>query len=160
MGGKGGGDSTPGWYPVWQAAQAKQQQDAALAANQAAADKAASDKAAADQAAANKAAADQAASDKAASDKAASDQAAADAAAAADKAAHTPLGPAVSSGGAITNQPTAAGNPAPGNTGGTAPPSSGDVLGGAVMTPPNYWVGGLGQATSTGRTRGNITTSQ
>jgi hypothetical protein len=70
-----------------------------------------------------------------------------------------PSGPAASAGGPIP-QPTAAGNPTPGNTGGTQGPSSGDVLGGSVMAPPNYWVGGLGQSTSTGRTRGNITTSQ
>jgi membrane protein involved in colicin uptake len=136
MGGKGGGgNDEPGWMPTWRAeqekiAKAKADQDAIDAANKAAADKAAKEQAAADKAAA--AAADKAAkdADKAASDKAASDKAAAD-----KLALETPLGPSIQAGGAIT-QPTAAGNPTLGGAG------AGDALGGAVLDPPKYWVGG------------------
>ena len=62
----------------------------------------------------------------------------------------TPMGPAIGAGGAIT-QPTAGGNNTSAN--------SGDVLGGAVLKPPNYWVGGISTPTS-GRGSGRLTTTQ
>jgi len=148
MGGKGGGGGgEPGWAPVWRAeqekiAKAKADQDAKDTAA-----KLASDKAAKEQAAADKAAADQADADKAAADKAAADTAAADKAAADKLALETPLGPGIDPGGGI-DQPVA---------------GVGDVLGGAVLKPPKYWVGGMDQYASspqTGKGAGAIKTVQ
>jgi len=151
MGGKGGGGSSePGWMPIWRAEQEKQakakaEADAAALRQQEADKRAADDAAAAEK----KAASDQAKADKAAADKLAADTAAADAAAA-DKLAHTPLGNPIDSGGAIAT-PGAADN-APGTT-------LGDGLGGAVLRPPQYWVGGTGKGTgNTGRSTGAIKT--
>jgi membrane protein involved in colicin uptake len=153
MGGKGGGgNEEPGWMPAYRAQQAKDKEAAdKAAADKAASDKAAADQAAADQKAADKAAADQAAADKSAADKAASDQAAADKAAA-DKLAHTPLGNPIQAGGAITT-PTSAGNAA-----GTE--GLGNALGGSVLSPPSYWVGGANKTNPTGRSTGAIKTIQ
>lgn len=64
-----------------------------------------------------------------------------------------PSGPAIGPGGAVA-QPTAAGNQS------TA--SAGDTLGGAVLKPPTYWVGGLDQtetAPKTGRGSAAIKTT-
>jgi len=136
-----------------------------------AADKAAADKAAADKAASDKTAADKAAADKAAADQAAADKAAADAAAvAAAPAATTNLG--VPDTPSVTGTPVAPAEPvaalgAPIETGtplGTPPATeTGDLLGGAVLKPPKYWVGGLDAQTSesqTGRTHGAMKTTQ
>ena len=154
MGGKGGGgNDEPGWMPIWRAEQEKQakakaDQDAIDAANKAAADRAAKEQAAADKAAA--AAADKAAKD---AEKSASDKAAADKAAADKLALETPIGPAIQAGGAIT-QPTASGNPAvPGGTG------AGDTLGGAVLDPPKYWVGGADSFRSPSTRRSSLRTT-
>jgi hypothetical protein len=134
-----------------------------------AADKAAADKAAADKAASDKAAADKAAADKVVADKAAADKAAADAAAvaAAPKATTnlaTPDTPSVTKTGAAPVAPigtpietgTPLGTPAPAT-------ETGDLLGGAVLKPPKYWVGGLDAQTSDslgGRGRGALRTTQ
>jgi len=149
MGGKGGGGGDNG-----QAAYYAQQQDAANKARieketAAAAEVTKAQKAAKAQAAADKKAAADAVKAKADADKAAADQAAADKAAAEQKIRETPLGPAIQAGGAIT-QPT------PNNGGGTPNPlalpsdantapgsavGAGNVLGGAVLSPPSYWAG-------------------
>ena len=152
MGGKGGGgNDQPGWMPAWQAEQdriAKEKLDAdtAAAASDAAAKKAAKEQAAADKAAAAEADRVAKAAEKDASDKAASDKAAAD-----KLALETPIGPAINAGGAIT-QPTAAGNPA--GSGG-----AGDALGGAVLDPPKYWVGGADSFRSPSMRRSSLRTT-
>jgi len=124
------------------------------------------DTSAADKAAADKAAADKAASDKAAADKAAADAAAVAAAPAPTTNLVTPDTPSV------TGTPVAAAEPvaalgAPIETGtplGTPPATeTGDLLGGAVLKPPKYWVGGLDAQTSeaqTGRSHGALKTTQ
>ena len=70
--------------------------------------------------------------------------------------ATAPTGPPITSGGAFT-QPTAAGNPAPGATGGTL----GGQLGESVIRPPTYWVGGTNTyGRGPGRGQGRMTTTQ
>jgi hypothetical protein len=83
-----------------------------------------------------------------------------------------PTGPLSSTGSAIT-QPSASNNPAPASTGGVGagtptannPPGggTGDALGGAVLSPPKYWVGGVDRYNTanptTGRGGGRITTT-
>ena len=150
MGGKGGGgNSEPGWMPIWRAeqekqAKAKSEADAAALRQTEAAKRAADDAAYQERLAA----ADKVKSDKAAADKATADADAA-AKAEADKLAHTPLGYPISSGGAIA---------APGATDNAPGTTLGDGLGGAVLSPPSYWVGGTGKGANTGRTSGAIKT--
>lgn len=89
---------------------------------------------------------------------AARNQAAADAAAAAEKAAEPEAAPVAAPAAAAP-----AGPPAPAIDTTVAPPatlggapSTGDALGGAVLKPPRYWVGGLDQYENASRTgRGN-----
>ena len=151
MGGKGGGgNDQPGWMPVWQAeqdriAKEKLEADTASAAADAAAKKAAKEQAAADKAAAAEADRVAKEAEKTASDKAASDKAAAD-----KLALETPIGDAIPAGGAIT-QPTAAGNP--------AGSGAGDALGGAVLDPPKYWVGGADSFRSPSTRRSSLRTT-
>ena len=131
---------------------------------------AAPDTSAADKAAADKAAADKAASDKAAADKAAADAAAVAAAPKATTNLDVPNTPSLTGDPAAPAAPVAPvaalGAPvAPGTPLGTPAPATetGDLLGGAVLKPPKYWVGGLDAQTSesqTGRTGGSIRTTQ
>jgi hypothetical protein len=70
----------------------------------------------------------------------------------------TPTGPPSSQGAAIT-QPSSANNPTPSGTGGV-----GDAMGGAVLSPPKYWVGGVDRYNTsnptTGRGGGRVKTTQ
>jgi hypothetical protein len=145
MGGKGGGGGDNG-QAAYYAAQQDAENKKRIADETAAFDaKTKADKAAKAQAAADKKAAADAAKAKAAADKAAADQAAADKAAADKIKAETPIGPAISAGGAI-DQPETPGVALRVNSTGMNSPGStvslGSVLGGAVVDPPSYWVGG------------------
>jgi membrane protein involved in colicin uptake len=163
MGGKGGGgNSEPGWMPYWRADQERIAKEK-LAADTAAFDaKTKADKAAKAQAAADKAAADKAASDKAAADKTAADKVISDKAAADKLARETPLGPAIQAGGAITQptpNPLAAAPAGLASDANTATGSAGNVLGGAVLSPPSYWNGGGGYGPRTPRQSSSLRTT-
>ena len=125
MGGKGGGDDVPGWYPAWQAEQAR------LAKEKAAADAAASAKATADAAAGAQKTVDDA--KVTAATPAAADAPAVTATVA--PPANDTLAPPSVVGGDTTAEPDTP------ISGGSAIETAGDTLGGSVLNPPKYWTG-------------------
>lgn len=144
MGGKGGGgNSEPGWMPTWRAEQDRLAKEKLAADTAAFNEEAAAKKAAKAQAAADKEAARVAAETAAAADKTAKDTAAAEKAAADQKIRETPIGPAIGAGGGINQPGGSAANPLSlASDANTALSSAGNVLGGAVLSPPNYWTNG------------------
>jgi len=144
MGGKGGGDDVPGWYPAWQAEQAR------LAKEKSDADAAASAKATADAAAAAQKTVDDA-------KVTAATPAAADTPVAATveaPPANNTLAPSIGGGATDAADPAAPGGA------GSGVDNAGDTLGGAVLKPPKYWTGNINNFKSGSASKGKMTTTQ